>query len=139
MGKTLAYRLFRAGRFPSQLKAQMESEGILVQDEGIAGSVTYIRFHRPGSSSSWRRQWYTAALAMTQTRLVGLANSSPIINVPFSDERFHRLGVSLEKTDALLIAFDASLFHSDWSGNIEYRFRTPQAQAFLDVLKARAS
>jgi hypothetical protein len=138
MGKTLAYRLFHAGRFPSQLRAQMESEGILVQDEGIPGSVTYRNFHRPGAYSSWRRQWYTTSLAVTQTRLVGLAYSSPIINVPFSDERFQRLNISLEKSDALLIAFDASLFHSDWSGKIEYRFRTPQAQAFLDALKARA-
>ena len=53
------------------------------------------------------------------------------------DERIRRLKVSLENPGTLLIAFDASLFHDDWSGSIEYRFHTSQAQAFLDALKAR--
>jgi hypothetical protein len=137
MGRTLAYRLFRVGRIPEQLKAQMEAEGIVLQDEGFSGSTTYRNFHRPGQTSGWRRVWYTAALTITQTRLVGLAFSSPIIDAPFTDERTHRFNVSPEKPDTLLIAFDASLFHDDWSGSIEYRFRTSQAQAFLDALKVR--
>ena len=139
MGKTLAYRLFRVGRIPDQFKTQMETEGILLQDEGFPGSTTYRNFHQPGVYSGWRRVWYTAALTMTQTRVVGMAYSSPIINVPFTDERIHRLNVSLENPETLLIAFDASLFHDDWSGSIEYRFRTPQAQAFLDAMKARTA
>lgn len=137
MGKTLAYRLFRVGRIPEQFKAQMEAEGIVIQDEGFSGSTTYKNFHRPGVYSGWRRVWHTTALTITRTRLVGMAFSNPIINVPFTDERIRRLNVSLENPGTLLIAFDASLFHDDWSGSIEYRFRTSQAQAFLDALKAR--
>lgn len=137
MGKTLAYRLFRVGRIPEQFKAQMEAEGIVIQDEGFSGSTTYKNFHRPGVYSGWHRVWHTAALTITRTRLVGMAFSNPIINVPFTDERIRRLKVSLENPGTLLIAFDASLFHDDWSGSIEYRFHTSQAQAFLDALKAR--
>jgi hypothetical protein len=81
--------------------------------------------------------WYSASLTITQTRVVGLASSRLIINVPFADTRFQRLNVSVVDGDVLLIAFDASLFHSDWSGTIEYRFRTPQAQAFWGLLAAR--
>jgi hypothetical protein len=69
--------------------------------------------------------------------VVGLAASSPIINVPLTDARLLRLNISLEKHDVLLIAFDASLFHNDWSGAIEYRFRTAQAQAFWETLAAQ--
>ena len=138
MSKTLAYRLFRVGRIPEQLKAQLDSEGILFQDEGIPGSVTYKNFHRPGSSSGWRRVWFTGSLTITQTRVVGLSYASPIINVPFTDPRIQRLSVSVEKRDTLLVAFDAALFHDDWSGAIEYRFRTPQAQTFLETLQARS-
>lgn len=115
----------------------MEREGVVVQDEGIPGSVTYKNFRRPGMFSSWRRTWYSASLTITQTRVVGLAYASPIINVPFTDTRLKRLNISLENSDRLLIALDASLFHEDWSGNIEYRFRTPQAPTFLDGLTAR--
>ena len=138
MSKTLAYRLFGVGRVPDPLKAQMDSEGILLQDDGIHGSVTYKNFHRPGSSSGWRRVWFTGSLTVTQTRVVGLSYGSPIINVPFTDPRIHRLDVSVEKRDTLLVAFDAALFHDDWSGAIEYRFRTPQSQAFLDTWQARS-
>src|SRR5947207_12093552 len=139
MATTLLYRLFRIGKIPDQLKAQLESEGILLQDEGISGSATYTNFRRPGRYSSWRRVWYTGSLVVTQTRLVALAYSKPAIDVPFTDQRFRSLDLSLEKAYTLRVAFDASLFHVDWSGKIEYRFNTEQAQTFLDTLKARSN
>jgi len=137
MSKTWAYKLFRVGRIPGQLKAQLEREGVLLQEEGISGSTTYLNFHRPGAYSSWRREWYSASLTITQTRVVGLAASHPIINVPFTDTRLQRLHIAVDNGEVLLIAFDAGLFHTDWSGTIEYRFRTPQAQAFWAMLAAR--
>jgi hypothetical protein len=137
MSKTWAYKLFGVGKIPAQLKAQLEREGVLLQEEGISGSTTYRNFHRPGAYSGWRREWYSASLTITQTRVVGLASSRPILNVPLTDTRLQRLHISVENGDALLMAFDAALFHTDWSGAIEYRFRTPQAQAFWGLLAAR--
>ncbi len=139
MSKTLLYRLFRIGRIPDQYKAQLEREGILLQDEGIPSSVTYPNFHRPGRYDAWRRTWSTASIILTQTRLVGLVYSRPALDVPFADQRFRKLDFSVEKAEVLCITFDASLFHDNWSGKIEYRFRTPQAQAFLDALKTRSA
>ena len=137
MGKTLAYKLFGVGRIPAQLQAQLENEGVLLQDEGISGSTTYRNFHRPGAYSSWRRVWYSASLTITRTRVVGLAASRLIINVPFTDPRLQCLHIAAHNGDVLEVAFDAGLFHSDWSGTIEYRFRTLQAQAFWGMLAAR--
>lgn len=137
MSKTWAYKLFRVGRIPVQIKAQLEGEGVQLQEEGISGSTTYLNFHRPGEYSSWRREWYSASLTITQTRVVGLATSQPMINVPFTDTRLQRLHISVDNGNVLLIAFDAGLFHTDWSGTVEYRFRTPQAQAFWEMLAAR--
>jgi hypothetical protein len=45
--------------------------------------------------------------------------------------------MSVEDGNVLLIAFDAALFHNDWSGAIEYRFHTPQAEAFWETLTAK--
>ena len=45
---------------------------------------------------------------------------------------------SVEGDDALLIAFDASLFRDDWSGALQYRFRTPQADDFVKMLRELA-
>jgi hypothetical protein len=138
MTKSLLYRLFGAGKIPEHLAAELKGEGILLLDEGIKGTVTYIDFRAPGRYSNWRRQWYTASIALTEVRLLGLRYSQTIINVPLTDERIRSMQFSVEESDTLLVAFDPSLFHQDWSGKIEYRFRTAQAQAFLDKLRERA-
>lgn len=137
MKKTLLYRLFGIGKIPAQYRAALTSEGILLSDEGIKGSVTYRNFRSPQRYSNWKRQWYAASITLTQTRLLAFQYSTPIIDVPLTDERFQRLQFSLEDETTLLIAFDAALFHNDWSGTIEYRFKTPHAQAFLDKLRSQ--
>lgn len=138
MTKTLLYRLFQVGKIPEQLKATLEREGILLLDEGLPGSVTYRDLRAPRRYYHWRREWYTAAIALTQVRLVALRYASPIINVPWTDERMRRIQFSVEKGDTLRVFFDAALFHDDWSGTIEYRFHTEQAQVLLDRLRERA-
>ena len=135
MSKSLLYRLFGIGKIPEQYDAPLKSEGVILSDEGVKGSVTYLDFRSPGKYSNWRRQWFIASITLTKTRLLALRSSSPIIDVPLTDERFHKLNFSLENAETLLIAFDASLFHNDWSGNIEYRFKTSQAQAFLNKFR----
>jgi hypothetical protein len=135
VAKSLLYRLFGVGKIPATLLSQLKSEGLILWDEGIKGSVTYLDFRAPGRRASWKRQWYTTSIAITNIRLLALRNSSPIINVPLTDERIRAMRYSLEANGALCIAFDAALFHSAWSGTIEYRFRTPQAQHFLERLQ----
>jgi hypothetical protein len=138
MAKTFLYRFFGVGKLPEQWAAVLNQEGILLRDEGIPGSETLLNFSAPGRYSAWQRQWYTASIVLTATRLVALRYSSPIINVPVRDERFRRLRFSREGDETLVVAFDAGLFHADWSGTIEYRFRTPQASAFIDRLREPA-
>jgi hypothetical protein len=137
MVKSLLYRLFGLGKIPGPLKATLDSEGILALDEGIKGSVTYRDFRAPGKYSSWRRIWFTASVVITQVRLVALQNNNLAINVPFTDERIRSLRFSGERTDTMLVAFDASLFHPDWSGTMEYRFHTAEAEAFMTRLRER--
>ena len=134
MAKTLLYRLFGVGKIPAQLSGELKSENVILLDEGIPGSVTYLDFRAPGKRSSWRRQWFTGAIALTQTRLVALQYANIGINVPVTDERIRQMRFSKEADDTLLVAFDPALFHNDWSGTIEYRFRSSQAQAFLEKL-----
>jgi hypothetical protein len=134
MKKTLLYRLFGIGKIPAQSSSAIQSEGVIISDEGVKGSTTYLNFRSPQRRSNWRKVWYTAAIALTNVRILGFHFSNPIIDVPFTDQRFKGLKFSLEDENTLLVAFDASLFHSDWSGNIEYRFKTEYAQELLDKL-----
>lgn len=139
MAKTVLYRLFGLGGIPAPLLTRLKGEGLLLLDEGVRGSVTYRDFRAPGRYSHWKRQWYTSSIALTRVRLVALRRSSPVIDVPLADERIRRLRLSLEGDDTLLVAFDASLFHGDWSGIIEYRFRTPRPQHFIDAVHERVA
>ena len=139
MAKTIFYRLFGLGKMPEQFKATLNSEGILLFDEGIKASVTYLDFRAPGKRFGWRRQRFSACIALTQVRLVALQYSNPAINVPFTDDRIRRLRLSIEGDETLLVAFDPNLFHHDWSGTMEYRFRTSQAKAFLKMLHERTA
>lgn len=132
MAKTLFYRLFGIGKMPWELRSKLQLEGLTLLDEGIKASVTYLDFHRPGSYANWRRQWFSACIALTTQRILALRYGSPIINVPLADERLQRMQFSVEGSETLLVCFDAGLFHDDWSGTIEYRFRTGHA---LDMLK----
>lgn len=110
-------------------------EGIVLMDEAVKGSVTYRDFSAPGKRDLWRRQWYVGSIALTKVRLLTLSGNNPTINVPLTDERIRAMRYSLEKGSAVLcIGFDASLFHEDWSGTIEYRYRTSEAPRFLELL-----
>jgi hypothetical protein len=138
MPKSLLYRLFGVGKIPAALLSQLKAEGLVLFDDGVKGSITYRDFSAPGKRFSLRRQWFAGAIALTKLRLVGVAYSKFLINVPLTDERIHKLSYSVEDDGAFCVAFDASLFHADWSGTIEYRFKTPEAQRFVELLQKPA-
>jgi len=134
MGKSLLYRLCGVGRIPAAVMSQLQNEGVVLVDEGVKSSATYRDFSAPGKRFGWKRQWFPASIALTKTRLLALRSSNPIINVPLSDERIKAMQFSLEDA-GLRVSFDAGLFHPDWAGTIEYRFRTDEASRFLELLR----
>ena len=134
MPKTLLYRLFGVGRMPQQWRSTIESEGVVLFDEGIGGSITYRDFRAPGKRFAWRKVAFSGSIALTKTRLVALQYANPAINVPLDEPRLKQMQFSVEGEDTLLVAFNANLFHNDWSGTIEYRFRTEHARAFVKEL-----
>lgn len=128
----------RARKVAATYKVQLEPEGIILFEEDVSGSMTFRNFRSPGRYSSWRKVAITSLVALTKTRLLALKGSNPIINVPFTDERLRKMKFSLEGEKTLLVAFDANLFHSDWSGEIEYRFKTSKSREILQKLNGIA-
>ncbi len=120
---------------PAPLMSELNAEGIVLFDEGVKGSITYRNFRAPGKAFSWKRQGFAGSIALTKTRIVGLAYSKFLINAPLSDERLRKMNFSVESNGALCVAFDAALFHADWSGTIEYRFKTEEAQRLVELLQ----
>jgi hypothetical protein len=124
----------RARKVAAVYRSQLQPEGIVLFEEDVKGSMTFRNFRSPGNYYSWRKVLITSLIALTKTRLLALKGSSPIINVPFTDERLRQMRFSLEGEQTLLVAFDANLFQPEWSGEIEYRFKTSQAREFLQKL-----
>jgi hypothetical protein len=137
MKKTLLYRLFGIGKLPKRMAPVLDQEGIILSDDGIAGSVTYRNFRKPGTRYVWRRHWFVGSLALTKKRFTAFEYSWPIIDIPVEAPRLGQLQYSLEKEYTLCVAFDPSLFHEGWSGTMEYRFSTPHAKALLDLIKEK--
>lgn len=134
MAKSLLFRLFGVGKIPEQLKIRLENENIQLLEEGLKGSVTYINFKAPGRYSRWKRQLFAGAIILTDERLIALAYSKKIVNIPLDDKRISQLRFELFRK-GLVVAFDAGLFQDNWSGTIEYRFQTDNTKEFYDKLK----
>ena len=124
--KSLLYRVFGLGKIPKLLNDTLQIEGVIVADEGISASVTYRDFHAPGKYFFRKKQAFVGSVIVTNVRLVALMYGSYVVNVPFTDDRIRQLQITVDG-DRLLIAFDPKLFHDNWSGTIEYRYRTEQA------------
>ena len=136
MSKSILARFFGVGNLPKDRRRQLEVEGLVLMDEGIRSSVTYRRYKAPWKRFWLRKNGFVGSVVLTQVRLIAFAFSKVIVNVPLEDPRFGKLRFALEADDRLCISFEASDFHTDRSGTIELRFRTPQARLFLERLSA---
>lgn len=135
MFKFLA-KLFPPPKMPASYMKDLEAEGIVLMDEGVKGSVTYTNYHRPGKYAAWEKRGLTGHLAVSNTRLLALNGTNPIINVPLTDERLRQMNFSLEGEDTLHVKFAADLFQPTWSGTVEYRFHTPRVNEYLARLNS---
>ena len=135
--KSFLHRWFGFGRLAADVRSALDAEGLLLLDEGVAASVTRINYRdNRGWRCSWNRRSLTATVAVTRTRLAALNHrGNYFINVPREDPRLARMRIEAEREDLLLIAFDVTLFHPDWQGLMECRFRTPLAGRIVAELR----
>lgn len=133
MAKALFYRWFGVGRFPPAMLPQAQSEGILFFDEGVRGVLAYRNFRRPGLRTMLDRRLFIGAIVLTNVRLLGVSGNNKLVDVPLDDPRLKQMQFTIED-GAFVIRFDAGLFHSDWSGSIEYKYKSDESRKLLDLL-----
>ena len=134
MAKALFYRWFGVGRFPPAMMTQAQGEGIVFFDEGVRGVLTYRNFHRPGLRSMLERRLFIGVIVLTTVRLLGVSGNNKLVDVPLDDPRLKQMQFTVAD-GAFVIRFDAGLFHDDWSGNIEYKYKSDDSQKLLDLLR----
>lgn len=135
--KSWFYELFGLGKIPALLLNELQNENLLVWDEGVPATITYLNFRAPGRYSNWKRRWISGAFGLTQRRLVVLQYSMPVIDILLTDERFRQMQFSVEGENRLLITFEPGLFLADSTGKIEWRFRSSKACEFAEKVQAK--
>ncbi len=136
MRKTLLYRLFGLGKIPKRHAPALHQEGVVLIDEGVGGAVTLKNFRAPGKRCSWKQSLFTGCLVLTRKTFAAFAFSKPLVYVPFAHDRFSDLHCRLTDENTLFITFDPSAFHENWSGTVEIRYKTAQAQLIVERLES---
>ncbi len=133
MLKSLAHRLFGLGKVPAKYRVFLQEEGILLEETGLAGTITLKNFRGPGRRHSWKRNWFTGSILISHQTFAAFNIWRPLIYVPFADERFLELHYYAQDDD-LVVNYDAALFNEQWSGSIKCRFSTSRAKEIVELL-----
>lgn len=131
MKKSIFYRLFGLGKFPKAMVPILEREGIVLEDQGLSGSVTFRKFRAPGRIYRYRKSGLVGSLVITNLRFAAFTFSKPLVNLPLEKDRLDLLELSVPKRNKFLVKFNAGDFHESWKGTIECRFTTELADMFL--------
>jgi len=116
-----------SGEFPADVRAMLQSEGLIVIDEGLTGSITRRHYSGPGIRAALERQGMTGAVAVTGRRVLVWAASAKQIDIPLDDALRSELEVSIDKPGRLMFAFEAHAFDASRKGRVEIRLNTAQA------------
>ncbi|MBA2523370.1 MAG: hypothetical protein H0V25_08570 [Solirubrobacterales bacterium] len=128
------------GRLKPELRAALESEGLVLLEEGLAGRIGYSRFKAPGRRHNGKVTGVRAGLGLSELRLVVYCRSgkSKLIDTRFADSRFSRLDVFVEGDDTLAIRVDYDRMDiPKVSGQITIRAKTRRAAEIVDEVRAR--
>lgn len=134
MAKALLYRLLGVGRIPEKIKKSLEAEVIELAEEGIGGSFTARNFKAPGKRYTYKKDFFVGWLAITQKRVLSYTLGRRQINIMLDDPSLAKLFVQNPKPGILIISFNANVYHNDWSGKLELKYKTEQAEDFLGKL-----
>jgi hypothetical protein len=126
--------LLGAGRLPDPLRAGLDADGIVLLDEGLAGSVTYRHYRAPGRRSSYRKEAVSGAIAVSNRRLVVWAGRTKHIDLPRVGGFLATIDISVEQPDRVRFGYDAGRYNPDRSGTVEVRLRTARAAQVVELL-----
>lgn len=132
--------LLGTGKLRPEVRAAVESEGLVVIEEDLPGSVRYRRFKAPGRRFHGKVTLERIALAMSEQRLALYCRSGRVelIDTAFSDPRMVALAVSLHDEETLSLRIDYERVDlPNVSGEITIRAKSTKAPTLVEHLQAR--
>jgi hypothetical protein len=128
------------GTLKPKLRAALESEGVVLIEEGLSGSIRYTNFKAPGRRYRGKITGECFGLGISERRLALYCRSGRVklIDQPFTEPRLSALDVSQdgEDTVALRIDYDRAEVPKV-SGQMTIRAKTPNAATVVEQRSAR--
>ena len=138
------------GAFSDETRREIENDTNILCVEQMHCLMICRKFRSHFFSSQWGRFHQTGSLAVTDQRLVFLAEGwhrghkfSQMVDQPLTDERWSRVTFAIHpptpktQTTVLVIQYDAGLFQPSWSGSMELQFTTERAQEILHRIRSK--
>ena len=130
------------GTFKPELRAKLDSEGVVVLEEGLKGSIRYDNFKAPGRRFHGKVTGERLAIGISEERIAVCCRSGSVemINSPFTLDRLKAVEPSLPEENRVAILIDYERMpeaEGKVSGQITIRAWTPKAPLILEELQAR--
>jgi hypothetical protein len=136
----LAKLLLGSGTLQPELRAELESEGLVLIEEGLGGSVRYRHFKAPGRRFHGKVTGERMGLGISNERFVVYCRSGKVklLDSAFTSPRLGALDVSLRDDDTLAIGVDYDqMDEPDVAGQITIVAHSPNAASIVSQLNAR--
>jgi hypothetical protein len=128
------------GTLKPELRAALESEGLVLLEEGVLGSIRYHHFKAPGKRSHGKVTGQCFGLGLSEKRLALYCRSgrSRLIDTPLTEPRLQAFELSLDGDDRLVLGIDFDRIDDPKiSGQMTIHMRTPNARRVLEHISAR--
>lgn len=136
MTKSIFYRLFGFGKIPKRYRSDIEKEGVIFQDEGLAIVLRYRNFRAPRTYYGRKTSLIVGSVVLTKNRFACYRGNilPPVFEVPVEHEAFKAFDFSLDDKARLRVVIDAPAFQEGWEGTIDCRIPSENARKFLRAL-----
>jgi hypothetical protein len=132
--------LLGSGKLRRGVRTELESEGLVLLEEGLRGTIRYERFRAPGKRFDGKVVAVRMAIGVSERRLViyGGWFGSELVDSPFDSPRFEAAEFTVEGGDTFSLRIDYDrLGEPRVSGQVAITARTANAALIIEQVRAR--
>jgi hypothetical protein len=132
--------LLGSGKLKPEMHAALESEGLVLIEEELSGSVRYTHFKAPGKRFHGKVTPERVGIGISRERVVVYCKGgrAKLIDSPFSSPNFDWVDVGLHGEDKVSFRIDYDRADvENVAGQVEIRVKTPSAERIVGELRAR--
>ena len=132
--------LLGGGKLKPEMHAALESEGLVLIEEGLSASVRYTHFKAPGKRFHGKVTPERVGIGISRERVAVYCRGggAKLIDSRFSSPNFDWVDIGLDGDDEVSFRIDYDRADvMDVAGQIEIRVKTPTAARIVDELRAR--